>query len=77
MTAKITIRKGTHLGRRTETKTIALPGGAREVRTRWIDSAIGQEIEWPAGSIVSTTLKGDARKGTLVVLVESHLVEEF
>lgn len=70
-------RKVTYLGQRAEVKVINLGGGVKEVRTRWIDPAIGQRVEWPAGSVVSKSVRGDFTKGTGVVLVNEHLVEEF
>ncbi len=75
--AKVTIRKVTYLGQRAELKEIPLGGGVKEVRMHWIDAAIGQPIEWPAGTVTSRTIKGNFLKGTGVVLNETHVVSEF
>lgn len=71
------IRQLTYLGQRVELKEIPLGGGVREIRVRWIDAAIGQPVEYPAGTITSRIIKGNALKGTLVVLKETTIVEEF
>jgi hypothetical protein len=71
------IHKVTYLNARAEVKEIPLGGGVRETRIRWIDAAIGQPVEWPAGTVTSRTTKGNALKGTLVVLNPTHVVEEF
>lgn len=71
------IRKVTYLGQRAEVKEIPLGGGVREVRVHWIDGAKGQPIEYSAGTITSQTVKGNALKGTLVVLNPTHTVMEF
>lgn len=71
------IRKSTYLGQRAEVKEIPLGGGVREIRIRWIDAAVGQPIEYPAGTVTSRTIKGNFLKGTGVVLNETHIVEEF
>lgn len=68
-----------YLGARAETKIIMEAGdyGVREIRIRWIDKAVGQPIEWEAGTITSRTVKGNGMRGTLKVLVETHVVEVF
>lgn len=72
-------RQLTFMGQRAEYKEIreAGPDGVREIRIRWIDSAKYQPIEWPAGTIVSKTVKGNLRRGTFEVLIEEHQVDEF
>lgn len=77
MAKTTTTRQVTYLGQRAEVKEIPLGGGVREVRIHWIDAAIGQPIEYPAGTVTSRTIKGNALKGTLVVLNETHVVEVF
>jgi hypothetical protein len=70
-------RQVTYKGQRAEVKTIPLGGGVQEVRVHWIDAAIGQPIEYPAGTVTSRTVKGNFLKGNLIVLHDTHIVEVF
>jgi len=77
--AKVIVRKVTYLGQRAEVKEIREAGadGEREYRTRWIDPAIGQPVEYPAGTITSHTVTGNMRRGTFRTLIPQHVVTEF
>lgn len=77
MAAKVTIRQTTYLGQRAEVKEIPLGGDVREVRVRWIDDGPRHPINCPAGTVTSRILKGNFLKGTLEVLRELHVVDEF
>lgn len=74
---KTITRKTIYLGARAEVKEIRQggPTGEREIRIRWIDPAVGQVIEWPAGTVTSRTVKGDGRKNSFVVIVPEHAID--
>lgn len=72
-------RKMKYLGVQVEYKEIRTggPTSEREIRIKWLEDAVGQTPVWPAGTVTSRTIKGNFAKGTLVVLVETHEVNEF
>ena len=51
------------------------PQGERVILTHWVDAAIGQPIEHPAGTTTLRRITGTERRGTLVILEEDHVVE--
>lgn len=79
MAIKTITRKTTYLGVPAEVKEIrqAGPTGEREVRVKWLATATGQAIEYPAGTITSRTITGTERKGTFRTLVAEHIVDAF
>lgn len=51
------------------------PSGEREILVHWIDAAIGQVDQYPAGTTTSRTITGNERRGTYRVLVAEHVVD--
>jgi len=72
-------RRVTYLGSRCDVKEIRQAGanGEREFRMRWVDAADPRNGGYPAGTITSKTVTGNALKGTLATLIDTHIVEEF
>lgn len=73
------VRNATYFGRRAQVKEIRQAGahGVREIRMHWIDDADPKNGGYPAGTITSKTIKGNALTGTLVTLVPVHVITEF
>jgi hypothetical protein len=76
MATKTITRKVTYLGTPAIVTEIRQAGanGEREIRIEWLGNAVGQPIEWAAGTVTSRTITGNALKGTLKVLVSEHVV---
>jgi len=76
MAAKTTTRKVTYLGVPAKVTEIRKAGanGEREIRIEWLAKAVGQPIEWAAGTVTSRVITGNALRGTLQVLVAEHVV---
>ena len=69
-------RETTYLGVPAVTQELRAAGaeGPRVLIITWIDKAVGQPIEWEAGTVTMRAIKGNYRKGTLVVLRERFAV---
>lgn len=79
MAGKVIVRNLAYFDRRVQQKEIREAGasGVREIRTCWIDDADERNGGYPAGTVVSRTIKGNFFRGTGEVLVAEHVVEEF
>lgn len=78
MAKATTTRQVTYLGRRAMVKTIYKAGehGEREFRILHVDEADPQNGGWPAGTVTSRTVIGNALKGTFKTLIAEHAVDE-
>ena len=77
--SRIVTRNGVYFGAKAKTKEIreAGPDSQREIRRFWVDKAVGQAIEYPAGTITSRTVVGNERRGTFRVLIAEHVTDVF
>jgi hypothetical protein len=73
-------RQVTYMGQRAEVTVIArnksaARTGERVVAIRWIDDAIGQPVEHPAGTTIAQHVRGDGR-GPNYVMFDSCVTED-